>query len=398
MKLSTNAAASIAAYNTTVNSGGTGVTNNAVRIFMADNVTFIDTNITVIGSGDGISLTSDANNAMFINTTISVSSEDAIDLTQSNDSRFINTVLNNSPQWTRMASDAFRANFSNTSFITPNGRLVYPGNLQFNGTLDVNQSNINISSLRVFVNSSLLPSLNASAHIRFDGVILTLPNMRVDAEDDGTFLDCTSPKCTFVSYAGTTFAFNVSSFTTFILSSNSSADAGGPLPGTGGGGGGQTSRYVYSNTIHNPLPPPAPKVSPPIIVEPEPVIEVPVLEVPPPPAHYCGDGTCDRGEDSFSCSADCGVPPPPQAPQPVREPISWRTISGIFFGLALLLLVILALIKLYEHRTPKSAFTPVKKGYDSQVAELMGRMEQRAPPPPKNASQKKAPKQKKREV
>jgi len=27
------------------------------------------------------------------------------------------------------------------------------------------------------------------------------------------------------------------------------------------------------------------------------------------PAPFCGDGTCDAGEDSCSCSGDCGAPP-----------------------------------------------------------------------------------------
>jgi len=39
--------------------------------------------------------------------------------------------------------------------------------------------------------------------------------MRVDFDDDGTFEDCTAPQCVNESYNGSTFVFNVSSFTSY---------------------------------------------------------------------------------------------------------------------------------------------------------------------------------------
>jgi len=43
---------------------------------------------------------------------------------------------------------------------------------------------------------------------------------------------------------------------------------------------------------------------------------------PPEPSAYCGDGICELGLETYSCTEDCGLPPaPPPPPPPEKRPV-----------------------------------------------------------------------------
>ncbi|MBI4451563.1 right-handed parallel beta-helix repeat-containing protein, partial [Candidatus Woesearchaeota archaeon] len=77
--------------------------------------------------------------------------------------------------------------------------------------LDVVRLSKNFSS----VNGSRFSNLNRSAVITLTGLGLTNAEPRVDALDNGTFANCTPPRCYEISYSGGVFVFNVSSFTAY---------------------------------------------------------------------------------------------------------------------------------------------------------------------------------------
>jgi hypothetical protein len=109
-------------------------------------------------------------------------------------------------------------NFTNTTFVMPNGSINILGLAQLNGTQNVTLRRLNITFNRAYLNSSNLSFLNQTGIVTLNGITASDPNPQFDFEDDGTFADCTStanPFCTELSYAGGVFTFNTSHFTTF---------------------------------------------------------------------------------------------------------------------------------------------------------------------------------------
>ncbi|MCK4670720.1 MAG: hypothetical protein KAT43_05965, partial [Nanoarchaeota archaeon] len=119
-------------------------------------------------------------------------------------------------------ANSTRITFTNES----SGQLAFTSG--FNNTNDATAFNLSLSkhmhvrSNSIFINSTLIPGANQSANMTFYGVGLENPDPYV-AFDDLTFAACTAPQCYEISYVGTTFVFNASSFTTYQLQ-------GGPAP------------------------------------------------------------------------------------------------------------------------------------------------------------------------
>ena len=113
------------------------------------------------------------------------------------------------------------------------------GKIEFNTAINVTNdsdfsddvvdldSNVNISSNRIELNSTALPNFNVSATLSLYGLSFTDPRVLRDGSV------CSSSICTEVSYSGGVFIFNVTQFTVYTAEETPSGDTGG-----GGGGGG----------------------------------------------------------------------------------------------------------------------------------------------------------------
>jgi len=138
-----------------------------------------------------------------------------------NNSQFTNTLLNDTAEWINSSAFTF-TNLTNTTFATPNGSIRIPNLFNLNGTQDLNRSRLNISFNNSFVNSTNLSFINQSAQLTLNAIAFTDPAPIADLEDDGTFASCPEPQCTEVSYDGSTFIFNVSSFTSYAAAESAS--------------------------------------------------------------------------------------------------------------------------------------------------------------------------------
>jgi len=100
-------------------------------------------------------------------------------------------------------------------------------------------TNTNVSSNRIELNSTALPNFNISATIWIYNLTLTTPRILKDGSV------CSSPNCVIESYTGgtlKTLKFNVTSFT------NYSAEETPATPGTSPGGGGVVRKEDFSIT------------------------------------------------------------------------------------------------------------------------------------------------------
>jgi hypothetical protein len=136
-------------------------------------------------------------------------------------------------------------NLSNILFERTFGKIVF--NEPINVSADENYSdfivnlnnNVNISSNRIYINSTALPNFNKSATIYLYGLTFADPFILKDG------VICPSNICTKESYIGGTLKFNVSEFSiysanettqTIIVTTSTSS--------SGGGGGGGTITFI----------------------------------------------------------------------------------------------------------------------------------------------------------
>jgi len=142
---------------------------------------------------------------------------------------FVNdTFLNTSEGWiATFGLASFEA--SNISFSTSSGKIKSLDPFVINGSSNVSQYTLNVSSNLAFLNSTNLSFLNLSAEITLENLIFTEPLLQVDFEDDGSFVDCNTPQCQNLSYNGSTFVFNVSGFTTYKAADLGSVSSCGVL-------------------------------------------------------------------------------------------------------------------------------------------------------------------------
>jgi hypothetical protein len=166
----------------------------------------------------GITVEDTSINNRFNRTNITVVSTSGygILIVNSNHTIFDTTLL--SPAgWLNISPGIF-SNFTNTTFLQPNGSIRIASLVQADGPQDVTKAKLNITFNRAFLNSSNLTFLNTTGIITLNGITSADPLPLVDFEDDGTFVPClptANPFCTELSFSGGVFVFNTSHFTSF---------------------------------------------------------------------------------------------------------------------------------------------------------------------------------------
>jgi hypothetical protein len=100
--------------------------------------------------------------------------------------------------------------------------------------IDIN-SNINISSNRIYLNSTALSNMNKSATLYLYGLTFTDPRILKDG------VVCPSTICTEINYSSGTLIFNVTEFSTY-----SAEETPGETSPSGGGGGGSTVKAPFT--------------------------------------------------------------------------------------------------------------------------------------------------------
>lgn len=139
----------------------------------------------------------------------------------SSGTQFNGTRIINPGGWLN-ASVSTSHEFINTTFATDFGSIKINGTFTFVGIDSILRTNLNITFNRAFLNSTAEPDLNQSARITLENIPFLIPQALVDFDDDGVFDPCNSPQCVFVSFNGSTFIYDVLSFTSY-----SSSDVGG---------------------------------------------------------------------------------------------------------------------------------------------------------------------------
>ena len=80
---------------------------------------------------------------------------------------------------------------------------------------DISSTRVEISFNKAKVDSTALPFLDVPARITLTGLSGSSRSLLVDPEDDGSFVPCLLPQCTFVSFTGGELIFDVTGFTTY---------------------------------------------------------------------------------------------------------------------------------------------------------------------------------------
>lgn len=111
----------------------------------------------------------------------------------------------------------YHLSFTNLTLDNTTTTLFFP-NVSWNNFAFVSEGNLSLRNNFAFINSSVLLPLNTSAKITFNNLFSsprTNYSAFVDVEDDGTFVNCQSPRCINQLTNGATFTFNVSSWTAY---------------------------------------------------------------------------------------------------------------------------------------------------------------------------------------
>ena len=218
--IDTNAGNSLYANNTITLHAVTSVNIGLALDAGAENNTFINNTFIISGrTSIGISIDNDARNNTFNLTTISINGTTAsfgvvVEIT--NFTRFFDTIINTTGDagWIN-TTDNLQANFTNTTFRSPNGSIRIPELVPFNGSHIVDQARLNITQNNAFLNGTNLTFLNLSGQITLNGITSIDPAPTIDFEDDGTFVDCPGSICSEVSFANNVYVYDVTQFTSY---------------------------------------------------------------------------------------------------------------------------------------------------------------------------------------
>ncbi len=201
---------------------GIGIRIRASNNSVTKNTVYIDG--ATENSNDGLYLDSAYSNNISDNTFFfeGNSADYGLYFAQSSNNTFFNNVFYGERKSSYIYTGIYswRNNMTNTTFGTKEsgvlvGSVRYPGLINVSNGTDVNLYEFNISTNRVFVNSSSIEYLNRSAEIILHNLEWNEPRVLVDYNDGGGAGICPAPQCNNLSYNGSTFVFNVSSFTTY---------------------------------------------------------------------------------------------------------------------------------------------------------------------------------------
>ncbi len=167
-------------------------------------------------SSQGILVTWLSTNNTFRNNKITTTGANSygVYIGTSNSSFFNSTTINSSQGWIILFANTMN-NFTNTTFMTPNGTISILPLIQLNGSIEINNSKLNITSNRAFLNSTALPFLNTSGIITLYGISYITPKSQVDYNNSENYTDCPASQCTNLSYSGNVFVFNTTHFTSY---------------------------------------------------------------------------------------------------------------------------------------------------------------------------------------
>lgn len=188
------------------------------------------TNNTIMTTGldenKGFSITGGSDFSLVRNNTIVASGGDSDGIEVSFSSGV--TIINNTITHTRFAlhllsalptiiNDSFLPEVDGSLFINEtDGSINFTEDTSF--FIETNFSMVvNISPNSIFVNSTdpAGNQINTTADLEFRGLTFADPRPIFDLDDDGTFVLCPMGRCTEISYNGSSYFYNVSSFTTY---------------------------------------------------------------------------------------------------------------------------------------------------------------------------------------
>ncbi|MBS3124832.1 right-handed parallel beta-helix repeat-containing protein [Candidatus Woesearchaeota archaeon] len=193
-----------------------GVQNFAISAIGRNNITLANC-VFINGSSNspGFNFTN-TTNITVTNVTLRASADSFALVVQNASVNMTNTTFNNSANWMTISSNG-SVNLTNVTFRTENGTINFPGTIALNGNFTITQAQVNITNHTVFINSTNLSAFNTTAQITLFN--LTEANPRLFITEDGTtFTNCSSPTCTRVSYTNGTAIFNVTHFSTYVVS------------------------------------------------------------------------------------------------------------------------------------------------------------------------------------
>jgi len=146
---------------------------------------------------------------------------------------FTNTSINSAASYI-ITSTGTGNNFTNTTFNRPDASARFIPTVTVAANRNINQTNLNITSNRIFLNSTALPEFNTSAEITLRNLAFANALPVWDPEDDGTFVICPSDMCSNISYVGGVggnLTFTAAHFTSYSGGGNVSSC--GSIDGTG---------------------------------------------------------------------------------------------------------------------------------------------------------------------
>jgi len=172
--------------------------SDGIQLSSSSNCTLTGNIITTTGSKKsyGISLNHSSNSNILLNNNISTKTFKIYDLTNSS---YINYLIYNNSYG--------EISWTNNSFLQ---NLTLDGEIALGTNLYISQNNISLNT-SAFSNSKI----NSSATIRIHNLSYNSSRPQVDYNDNGTFENCNSPQCEYISYSNGVLIFNVSSFTTY---------------------------------------------------------------------------------------------------------------------------------------------------------------------------------------
>ncbi|MBI4151117.1 right-handed parallel beta-helix repeat-containing protein, partial [Candidatus Woesearchaeota archaeon] len=174
------------------------VSDTGIWVNMVENLTIAFNNITGASTFIRVNLT---NNTLIRANTLQNTNLTSLQLLNASNTTLLDSQFKNYT----LTSSGITIRTSGLGQIEFNNR-----SMTVTGTNFTNETRITTNNLTV-KNSAF----NSSANLTLNGLTFTNAVALVDAEDDGTYLNCTSDVCTNTSYDGSTFKFNVSHWTTF---------------------------------------------------------------------------------------------------------------------------------------------------------------------------------------
>lgn len=131
----------------------------------------------------------------------------------SGNNNITNTIIESNTTWIQTAAGGNI--LINITFNSTNGSIRTLTQVTIPSDIIVNTQKLNTSFNLSFVNDTNLSFLNISSQITLRGLNFTNVTPIFDQTDSGIFTICMTPQCTFQSYNGSTFIFNVTGFSRY---------------------------------------------------------------------------------------------------------------------------------------------------------------------------------------